>query len=387
GTFAQIDAGGKAAGKFTKSATDIGAACTGTEEGLSVLFPGLDGSCHASAGALATCINTAAKCRACLALNDADGQDIDCDILDDNTANGSCGGYPAVNIGTHACTLNAASSSIALTTEAFPIPPFSATGALSIACGTTAPDGTAACDCTVTNLDPVVIPAIGDVCVNPAAGCPSGQIDCDGGAKQDVNLVSDHTIGACASNAACDTACDATCAAIAPAGSHVQLLSGCEGRCQGGAMDEAACTSDTQCTGGQCVGAEPVNGAHVGLCNCTCGGTGLGAPSLPGSLSCSVGTQIDVELPSDNDCLDPNTIVLPPLCGPVTTTTSSGQLINVNNGPNNTPAGGPQTATGVNANCAAMPGSTVTGVKLVGQLGFFDSTLGDLLSLNTFTCQ
>ncbi|MDX2171225.1 MAG: hypothetical protein SF182_29420, partial [Deltaproteobacteria bacterium] len=239
GTFALIDGanggGGKVAGKYSKATTDVTAACAGTEETLASLFSGLDAGCHASPAALAACLNAGSKCRACLALNDADGQDMDCDTMDDGAANGSCGGYPAVNIGTHACTLNGAGSSIALTTEAFPIPPFSATGTISLAFGAIALDGTAAVNCNVVSLDPVVIPGIGDVCVNPYAGCASGQIDCDGGAPQDVDLIADHTIGACVSNAACSTACDAVCAGIGP--TYTQLLSGCEGKCQGGAND------------------------------------------------------------------------------------------------------------------------------------------------------
>jgi hypothetical protein len=378
GTFAQVDAGGKALAKLGKVSTDVGAACLTTTTPLSSLFDGLSPACTATAAALGACLERETRCAACRTINTADGQSINCELFDNGASDGTC----PLNLGTQTCDLDGANSSIALQTLAFPIPPFSATGTISLAFGAIALDGTAAVDCNVVSLDPVIIPGIGDVCVNPYAGCSSGQIDCDGGAPQNVDLVADHTIGACVSNAACSTACDAVCAGMGP--TYTQLLSGCEGKCQGGANDELACTNDTGCPGGQCVGGEPV--AHAGQCNCTCGGTDLGGASPAGSISCPIGTQIDVELPSDNDCLDPNTIVLPPLCGGITTTTSTGQILNANNGGSSVPAA-PQSATGTGASCGNVAGGTLTGLKLVGQLGFYDSTLSDLLSLNTFTCQ
>ena len=37
--------------------------------------------------------------------------------------------------------------------------------------------------------------------------------------------------------------------------------------------------------------------------------------------------------------------------------------------------------------CAQIGTGSVSGLKLVGQLGFFDSTLGDIRARNTFLCQ
>ena len=105
-----------------------------------------------------------------------------------------------------------------------------------------------------------------------------------------------------------------------------------------------------------------------------------------GALSCNVGTQIDVELPSDGDCLDANTIVLPGLCGGVSTTKATGQIVKVNNSGSNTPPE-PKVMTGVGGTCAAFSAGNLTGARLVGELGFFDSTLGKILSQNTFVCQ
>jgi len=213
------------------------------------------------------------------------------------------------NIGAHSCVLNPATSSISLTTQALPLS-FAANGTLNVSCGTVAPDGTAPCSCSVVSFAPIVIPAIGDVCVNPAGPCPAGKIDCDGGASLNTDAVADHNIGACGSNAACTASCTTVCSGMGAA--YNPLLAGCEGFCQGGTNDEAACTRDTNCPGGSCVGGEPV--AHAGICNCVCSATGIGGASTSGGLDCNLGVQINVELPSNGVCGDPVTIVLPPLC-------------------------------------------------------------------------
>jgi len=382
GTVAQADPKLKIQKKIDKSTADITANCATTEESLPTLFPGLDGACHADENALAACINARAFCRACEALNTADGQDMDCDAIDDGLANGSCGGFPAIDIGSHACTMNnGGGTSLALFTQALPLN-LNASGSLQIDCGTTTPDGKAACDCNINSFDPVVIPSIGDVCVNPAAGCASGEVDCDGGNAMDNDLKADHNIGACASNAGCSTSCDAFCGGFGV--TYTQIASGCEGFCLGGGNDEAACTQDTECPGGSCVGANPP--AHAGICNCVCSGTGLGAPSAAGSLACNVGVQINVELPSNGTCGDPATIVLAPQCGAMTTTTATGQINNANNTPAKLAPPAVSTLNGTSVSCAALEASTTTGISLVGSLGFFDSTLGDIHSGNTFVC-
>ncbi len=292
-------------------------------------------------------------------------------------------GTTGPTLGANTCTLDAAGSSLVLSTQAFTLPPFAAGGNIDIECGAQASDGTAPCNCTITSFNPVIIPGIGDVCVNPFPGCSPGRIDCDGGTPNDVNLVADHNFGDCDSNAECFAACDAECADLGS--TYTRLLAGCEGFCQGGENNEMECTMDTQCPGGQCVGAEPPT--HIGTCNCSCGGDQIGAPGPAGALSCNVGTQIDVELPSDGDCNDPNTIILPGVCGGITTTQATGQILDVNRSTTNLPLDGPKVMNGTGGTCAAFAGGSVTGIKLVGELGFFDSTLGDILSQNTFVCQ
>jgi hypothetical protein len=289
---------------------------------------------------------------------------------------------PTGVIGESVCTL-VTGSQLFLQTEALPLtlPP---TGTFSIDCGAPGADGTAACACELIQFGAVVIPAIGDVCVNPAPGCDPGLVDCDGGAKIDVDLSADHNIGACTTDAQCATACDAHCAALGQG--YIRQSYGCEGYCQGGANDGMACDRDSQCPGGQCPGGEPVT--HFDKCNCTCAASGIGDPSLAGGLACNLGTQINVELPSNGHCGDTATIHLPPVCGNVTTETSTGVVLNANNGAGKTiPATGAESVEGARISCDALKAKTLTGLKLVGQLGFFDSTLGDIRSRNTFVCQ
>ncbi|HSP97371.1 MAG TPA: hypothetical protein VL049_09040 [Candidatus Dormibacteraeota bacterium] len=282
------------------------------------------------------------------------------------------------------CTLTAGSA-LQLQTAALTLP-LNPTGTISVDCGAAGADGTGACSCELIHFDPVVIPAIGDVCISPAAGCEAGKVDCDGGATIDVELNADHKIGTCSSDADCEASCDAHCAALGE--KFVRQSFGCEGFCQGGANDETECSRDSECPGGQCVGGEPV--VHANTCNCVCSGAGLGQPSVAGGLSCSVGTQINVELPNDGICGDvvPPTIQLPAVCGPVTSETSTGIIHNSNNMSGSTiPAAGASVVHGTEVTCENFNAHNITGLKMVGQLGFFDSTLGDIRSGTTYVGQ
>ena len=67
---------------------------------------------------------------------------------------------------------------------------------------------------------------------------------------------------------------------------------------------------------------------------------------------------------------------------------STGIVLKANNNPAKTiPAAGPSVVKGVAVSCDNFKAHNITGMKLVGQLGFFDSTLGDIRSGNTFVCQ
>lgn len=90
GTFALIDASGKVDGKLAKLDDDVQSACAVPGIDLAALFDGLPPACHGTAAALSACLQAAVRCRACTALNYADGQAMSCDLFDDGTANASC---------------------------------------------------------------------------------------------------------------------------------------------------------------------------------------------------------------------------------------------------------------------------------------------------------
>jgi len=374
GTFAQLDASGSVAKRLTKLDADVEGRCAATTSGLAALFDGLDGACHAGAAALSDCLQARTRCQACEALNGADGLAMDCDLFDDAAANFSCAG--AVALGSHACPL-------APTSQLFfrgPLPlNIAPAGSLTIACGTTDGDATASCSCALAAPINFVLPAIGDVCINPAPGCAPGQIDCNGGTALDLQYAADHAIGPCTGNADCASACDTHCAGLGAAFSRT--ASSCEGFCQGGTNDGAACAADSDCPGGECAGA------HGAICNCACTGRDLGAPAGAGDATCNLGMQVDVELPSDGDCNDADAYAMPPVCTAMTTTTAVGQLANANNMPAATlPAGPPSTLNGAGIDCYALATSNTSGLSLVGHFSWLDTTLGDLFTDATLTC-
>lgn len=410
GNFAQIDAGGKALAKLNKANSDTAAACGAATSTLPTLFPGLEAGCTSTAAALGLCVVRESRCAACLILNEADGQSMDCDLFDDAVANGSCGFVP-LNIGAHSCTLDtapllcvggpfnglactnssdcipggfcataASKLDLRLAAAAFELP---AAGTLDITCGTTSPSGKATCSCDVTSFDPIVLPGIGLVCVNAIGGCPPGEIDCDGGNSLSVDTHADHNIGSCGSNAACATSCDSFCNTLGA--TYVVMDSGCEAFCRGGSNDEDPCTADSDCPGGSCPGKDPVT--HPNVCSCTCGGSGLGAASVPGGLSCNLGVQIDV-LVGPGDCDSPPSIILSPMCGPISTEVATSRIFDQGNTlGSNIPAPAALTQTGAAIDCTSLAASSTSGLTLVGGLGFFDSTLGDLLSGQVLVCQ
>ena len=242
----------------------------------------------------------------------------------------------------------------------------------------------AECACELIQFGAVVIPGIGDVCVNPASGCAPGKIDCDGGAPVDVDLNANHNIGMCTNNAECQTACEAHCGTLGAG--YARQSHGCEGYCLGGDRNELECSVDSECPGGSCPGRDPVG--HFDTCNCTCAGDNIGDAAVAGGMFCNLGTQINVELPSNGSCGDTATIQLAPVCGGVSSETSVGVVNNANDAEGATiPAAGPESVDGSAITCAQIGTGSVSGLKLVGQLGFFDSTLGDIRARNTFLCQ
>ncbi len=330
-------------------------------------------------GVNAACIDQKIECRVCLALNALDGLNRDCDLFDDGGANGSCAG------GGHKCVLDQ-SSGLTITTELLPIPELPLTGSVDVTCDIENVDqgtGKAPCTCTIQEFDPIVITGIGTACVTPGSDpCPVGEVDCDGGNVLDWDTIGDHDIGVCTSNSDCSFQCDMHCGSLGP-GSYTQALStqGCEGFCSGGANNDLACTMDSDCPGGSCGGADPVG--HAGTCQCTCLAM-VGDPSRAGGIKCSTPANIFITTPAGSPCTDPPSIDLGTVCIPVTTERATVVVLNANVDPGDI---GPDTDLGIPSDCADLDASVLTGTRFIGQLAFYDSALGDLITKTVFGCQ
>ncbi|MEE8549819.1 MAG: DUF4215 domain-containing protein [Gemmatimonadota bacterium] len=294
-----------------------------------------------------------------------------------------CSDICLLEIGPHKCTLDPNASTLALTTALFGIPPLPLLGALDVSCSSVDPNtGKALCGCTIQTIDPVFLTGIGTACVlagDPNA-CDLGEIDCDGGNVLDWDLIADHNIGSCTGNPDCGTQCAAHCTGLGAAYSVSD--SGCEGFCEGGPSDGLPCTMDTDCVSGSCPGPDGLGQGNI--CGCQCLAM-VGDPSLAGGLNCLIPANIFVVLPSGSPCTDPPTISLGTVCIPATTETATGVVLQANDTPLDSI--GPLSGTGVPTDCGDLASSVITGTTMVGQIAFFDSTLGDLTVTTVFACQ
>lgn len=389
GARAQADASGRTAAILLRTAAATQAACAA--RATATLFPGLPFKCHAGPDALATCIERAAACRACLAVQASNWAPVPdgssrCDEFDDGLNNQSCGEFP-FQPGAH-CQLGL-DSRFLLASIGLPIS-LPIQGGVRIACSAPGADGRAACSCELTDRltavggASLVIPAIGDVCLDPHDGCAEGVIDCDGGSAVDVDLAIDHNAGACTTHQECAASCAATCAGRGT-GYHM-VGAACEGLCRGGAGDGSSCNLDGQCPLGECVGSDPVG--HGGVCNCSCRGEALGLPAGPGALSCQMGMQIRLELPTDGDCRDAGGIIYPPVCVALTTGNADALITDANNTPGSTldqlGLGVPH---GAAIACDDLAGGRAAGLKLVGSVAALDTTLGDIVNTIRAECE
>jgi hypothetical protein len=292
---------------------------------------------------------------------------------------------PSSDLGDRVCTLDSTSTLRGF----FPFVTAVLDGSVGISCGAVGAGGVAPCSCEMLGIASVLVPAIGDICFEAAGPCPSGEIDCDGGDALAVDLVADHDIGACGSNAGCAAACGAVCSGMGL--TYEMRAAGCEGFCQGGSNDDVACTTDSACPGGDCVGSVNIFTAavHPGRCNCQCGGRGLGAPSAAGTLTCDLGVRLSFESPGDGTCDDPNVIDTGPRCVPLTAAASSGVMLDANGSAGTTvPVGGVETSNGAVVSCAAYAAGSASGLTLVGGLGdFHTSAGGDALSRFSLVCE
>jgi hypothetical protein len=284
-------------------------------------------------------------------------------------------------------------------------------GATTITCGPSGANGKRSCSCALQSWTPANITGIGFVCIDPATGCSAGEMDCDGGNALGIDAIDDHQIGACTTHAACSTACNTYCAGIG----KVQWRSGCENLCQGGTRDNQACICDAaggggcvacgqngfcvgdptracttsiqcagirDCPGGSCVGK---NNEADQDCQCQCIDYAVGGAGGAGEFRCNLGA--DIKVVASTPCTNPALVDLPAICAPLTTQMTTGRTLNSNeNVPSAQPLG-PHTLTGARETCANFDAGTTTGISLVSNIGFFDSTIGDLRALLTVDCQ
>ncbi len=333
---------------------------------------------------------------------------------------GGTGGVSQV-CGDHECVFTGDTGSL-ITVVTFAAIPLPATGAVDVLCGANTPDanGKCACDGAFQFVDPLPLTGIGTVCLipEPAGTCPQGDIDCDGGNDQDVDLEQDHNIGDCEDNADCEAQCTAYCAGgaggtggaggaggaggVGGAGGtggaggagpgEVPASFGCEGFCS---VAGTPCIDETECGADDtCVGGDPVE--HQGVCNCQCLTLGDGVPDGAGDAQLNIGFGINVLLnegewgPDGEPCTadDVPSITLPPVCAPFTTTTASTVILNANNMSGSTlPSEPPLSVSGSPFMCTAGLPTTATGAGLRTVADFLDSTLGDLAVAVVLNCQ
>jgi hypothetical protein len=361
-TLAQVDPGGKVAKKLAKVSSDVIANCTGTE------FNG----CTGTPAQVGDCLEALSLCYACTAINDADGTDMDCDLLDDGAANGSCG------IPEHKCVLDTSpttDSQIQIHIAALPVPlTFGMSGALDIG----AAGAIATCD--IQMINPINIPSIGFVCISPAGGCAPGSRACAGGPALGIDIQSDGNAGACTSNAQCTSI--ATC----PVGYTLLGDGACTGYCSGPTHE--ACTNDADCSGnGACNGPDPV-GSNNNICQISCIDTTAHGASGAGAMQCQLGSDLVVESAAPCNGTD-TTIDVGQTCIPVSTQRASSIVNDANFNPGSTvpPPPNVNDQLGVSIPCATVDASTVTGLRGVGAVNFFGSALGDLAVGLKATCQ
>jgi hypothetical protein len=263
-------------------------------------------------------------------------------------------------------------------------------GAIEISCSATGANGKRSCTCELQSWTPASIIGIGFICIDPAPGCAAGEVDCNGGNVLGLDTLDDAQIGTCTSHATCSASCDTYCSGLG----KVQWRSGCENFCQGGTRDGQACICDTfngagcsggvsgvnDCPGGSCVGKN--NEADTD-CQCQCIDYTAGGASDPGDIQCNLGS--DLKVVNTLPCSNPALVDLPPACFPFTSQSVTAQSIQSNE--NASATIGPNTSTGTPESCSNFDLGTVTGYELVTDVGFFDSTIGDLRALLRADCQ
>ena len=363
-----------AVGKLTAALSKSCATVT-----VGTTFPG---GCAASPlGTLGDCLDALGACQFCQAVNAIDDMAVDCDLFDDTTANGSCG------IQLQVCNLDTTSFATSGIDVVFGDPSSLLSFAMS---GSVLVGGYAnQSACAIQSINPIDVFGLGWLCITPGTQtCETGTRFCGVGAGPALGVAvdSDGNVGACLTEAACETTCATACS-----GAENVVVAGCTGHCSGGT--EQACTNDSDCetvANGNCNGPEPVGTADV--CQCTCADRAAYGPSAAGDYQCDVSARIVIEASPGVGAPCDGTEVLVDVgdvCIPFSTLRASGLMVEANGGGDTVPT--PSTLndnTGVAISCGDVEAGNLTGLMGVGAMNFFGSSLGgDLSAALRFTCQ
>lgn len=350
--------------------------CRAKDVSLSAALPGCASDDVEAAHA---CVNAAARCRVCLGLNRAGDLAGDCDAFDDGAANESC--VAPFVVGRHECTLSEETAAFTLETAAF-YDLSTLTGSLEVDCGAVDPaTGRAACTCSLLHLDPVpIVPGLGVACVNPAAGCPAGEISCSGGALYNSAITAEHNIGSCTGNGDCAQQCAIRCATA----SSVPFDTACEGFCRGGAGAGAACTADAGCAGGTCNGLD--GAPHGNACQCSCVDV-AGDLSPPGGMHCNLGIDVVVEMAAP--CGDGDVLFrVGERCVPLTTEIAQAVIVGANNDADQQIPEGLEINGGLPLTCPDLAANGTSGLFLVSAVNALDIELaGDIAFTFLLGCE
>lgn len=281
----------------------------------------------------------------------------------------------------HACDIDAEASDIVLRTLLVTLP-FKPSGSMAFQCDAAGEsESRTDCSCRI-DVDPILIPGLGDLCFTAGPGCGAGALDCAGEQGADVDVVSDHNIGVCNDNPHCRELCATRCGEL---GSHQPILSACEAFCAGGENDRQACRFQEDCPGGFCAGRD--SGQSGRSCHCVCSASGLGQPPGEPSLTCnaSLGLTIeDVEIQGDGICGNgPPALTIAPLCQAMTTASATvlGRNVTDLRGEDV----GPFTRVGAAPRCPEVVGTTLP-LGIVGSYTTFGRTTADAVFEVSLRC-
>lgn len=284
----------------------------------------------------------------------------------------------------HDCPL-ASGSHLKINAAAFPLTE-NTTGTLRIGlAGLGGAGGLAPATCEIDHIDPINIPSIGFVCIQPAPGCDLGTADCNGGTALGVDLRANGNVGSCASPTTGNADCADTCATFCAGTGRDYRSSGCTARCS---ASERVCTNDSDCSNvgeGSCNGPDPVQNSQRDICQCQCVNLNAGAAGGAGEFQCQLGADINIE--NAAPCGDGDVkLAVGRTCIPLTSATASTQINNANFGSSSVPSS-PTSDTGSRLACSTIGGGTTSGLQLRGVANFFGSTIGDLAVELFSNCQ